>query len=137
MHKKHSGFTIVEMMVAGAVAATLIAMSVQMLTKTALERRSIERRSIALQEAANIVESVAAMSWEEVTAERVGQIRLSEPAQQALGAGILKIVLEPSTSGPPARLVRVEITWPNSIGGTDAPVRLTSWVFAPGKAVSP
>jgi prepilin-type N-terminal cleavage/methylation domain-containing protein len=137
MKSNHRGFTIVEMMAASALTAVLVTLCVQMLATTTLQRRAAERRTIALAEAANVTESLGSLTWEEITPERVAQYRLSEPAQQILGGGALKIVLEPSISGPPAKLVRVEITWPNAAGGNDAAVRLSSWVFSRGKAPSP
>ena len=137
MKSNRRGFTIVEMMAASAMTAVLVTMCVQMLTLTAVQRRGAERRSIALEEAANVTESLSSLTWEEMTPERIAQVRLSEAAQQILGDGALKIALEPSTSGPPAKLIRVEIAWPNGASGGDAAVRLSSWIFSPEKAVSP
>jgi prepilin-type N-terminal cleavage/methylation domain-containing protein len=137
MKSSNRGFTIIEMIAASALTAVLVTMCVQMLSSTAVQRRSAERRMIALEEAANLTESVGSLAWEELTPERIAQYRLSEPAQQILGGGELRIALEPSASGPPAKLVRVEITWPGAGGGTDSPVRLSSWVFSPGKAPPP
>ena len=137
MKSRYRGFTIVEMMAAGAMTAVLITMCVQMLALTAVQRRAAERRTIALEEAANLTESLSSLTWEEATPERIAQYRLSESAQRLLGHGVLKIDLESSTSGPPAKLVRVKITWPNGAGGSDATVKLSSWIFARGKAASP
>ncbi len=137
MKSNHRGFTIVEMMAASAMTAVLVTMCVQMLSLTAVQRRAAERRTIALEEAANLTESLSSLTWDEITPERIAQYRLSQPAQQVLGNGVLKIALEPSTSGPLAKLVRVEITWPNGASGGDAAVRLSSWIFSRGKAVSP
>jgi prepilin-type N-terminal cleavage/methylation domain-containing protein len=137
MKSNHRGFTIVEMLAASALTAMLVTMCVQMLSSTAVQRRATERRMIALAEAANVTESLGSLAWDEITSERITQYRLSESAQQILGGGVLKIALEPSTSGPPAKLVRVEITWPGTAGGTDPPVRLSSWIFSRGKAPSP
>lgn len=136
-HPNRLGFTIVEMVAASAMTAVLVTMCVQMLSLTAVQRRASERRTIALEEAANLTESLSSLTWDEITPERIAQYRLSEPAQQVLGNGVLKIALEPSTSGPPAKLVRVEITWPNGASGSDAAMRLSSWIFSRGKAVSP
>ena len=137
MKSNHRGFTIVEMIAASALTAMLVTMCVQMLSSTAVQRRAVERRMIALEEAANLTESLGSLTWEELTPERIAEYRLSEPAQQILDGGVLKIAIEPSTSGPPAKLVRVEITWPSAGGGTDAPVRLSSWVFSREKGPSP
>ena len=137
MKSNQRGFTIVEMMAAGAMTAVLVTMCAQMLSLTAIQRRAAERRTIALEEAANVTESLASLTWEELTPERVAQYRLSEPAQQILEGGVLEIGIEPSTSGPPAKLVRVEITWPNGASGSDAAVRLSAWIFSRGKAASP
>ena len=137
MKSNHRGFTIVEMMAAGAMTVVLVTMCVQMLTLTTVQRRAAERRTIALEEAANLVESVGALSWGEITPERVAQFRISEAAQEILAGGTLKIAIEPSTSGPPAKLVRLEIVWPSGADGRDASVHLSSWVFSHAKAASP
>ena len=137
MKSSRRGFTIVEMMAAGAMTVVLVTMCVQMLTFTTVQRRAAERRTIALEEAANLVESVRALSWEEVTPERVAQFRISKAAQDILAGATLKIALEPSTSGPPAKLVRLEIAWPGGADGRDASVHLSSWIFSREKAASP
>ena len=137
MKSRYRGFTIVEMMAAGAMTAVLITMCAQMLALTSVQRRAAERRTIALEEAANLTESLGSLTWEDATPERIAQYRLSESAQRLLGRGVLKIDLEPSTSGPPAKLVRVAITWPNGVGESDATVKLSSWIFSRGKAASP
>jgi len=131
------GFTIVEMLVATALTAVFITLCVQMLSATGAQRRATEKRAIALQEAANVTESLGSLPWEEITPERIAQFRLSEPAQQILGKGVLKIALEPSKDVPPAKLARVEITWPNAGGGADAAVRLSTWIFSPEKSPAP
>jgi hypothetical protein len=137
MKTNHRGFTIVEMIAASGLTAMLVTMCVQMLSSTAVQRRAAERRMIAVEEATNVTESLGSLTWEELTPERIAEYRLSEPARQILGGGDLKIAIEPSTSGPPAKLVRVEITWPSAGGGTDAPVRLSSWVFSRERVSSP
>ena len=137
MQANRRGFTIVEMMAASAMTAVLVTMCVQMLSLTTLQRRAAEQRSTALEEAANVTESLSSLTWEEITPERIAQYRLSEPARQVLRNGVLKISLEPSTSGPPAKLVRLEISWPNGADRGDAAVRLSSWIFSRGKAASP
>lgn len=137
MKSNQRGFTIVEMVTASVLTAVLVTMCAQMLSLTAIQRRAAERRTIALAEAANVTESLGSLTWDEITPERAAQYRLSVPAQQILEGGVLKIALEPSTSGPPAKLVRVEIRWPNGTGGGDAAVRLSSWIFSREKAASP
>lgn len=135
MKARQRGFTILEVMVAAALTALLVTMCVRMLTSSAAQRRGAERRSVALEEAANVAESVAALPWDELTSERVGQIQLSESARQALGNGSLKVSLEPAASGPASKQIRVQLTWPNPAGG-EATVELSSWAFAPGKGAS-
>jgi hypothetical protein len=133
---------LLEAIAAAALLAVLVTVCLRMFALTALERRAVEKRAIAMQEAANAIESVAALPWDQVTPERLAEIELSPSVKEILPGGALKLSVEPATTGPPGTIgpqgkhVRVELTWTNATGGVDAPVRLAYWAY-PRPGASP
>jgi hypothetical protein len=109
----------------------LMAVCLQMLATTAAERRAVERRAVALQEAANIVERIAALPWEQLTPERLAAMELSRSVQESLPGGVAQVSLEPVEADPRARQIRVEITWVHRADNSQAPVALSFWAYAP------
>ncbi len=135
MVRSRRAVALMEVIAAAALLAVLATVCLRMFAFSALERRTAQRRAVAMQEVANTVERVAALPWAQITSERLAQIELSPNVQQILPGGALKLSVEPSATGPPARKVRVEITWTNAAGGVDAPVRLAYWAFPrPGES---
>ena len=70
-----------ELIAACGLMATLLLVSLNLVALTAAERRTIERRVVAQQEAANLIERVAALPWGEITDERLATFKLSPGAQ--------------------------------------------------------
>jgi Tfp pilus assembly protein PilE len=125
------GFTLVETAVAFGLMAMLIAVCLQMLSTMAAERRAVERRAVAMQEAANVVERIAALPWEQLTPERLSAMDLSRSVQESLPGGVAQVSLEPVEADPSARQIRVEITWVHPADNSEAPVSLRFWAYAP------
>ena len=131
------GIVLLELVVAFGLFAVLIALCLQMFLSTAAARRASERRAGALVESGNLVERAAALPWNEVTPERLADFKLSSSVEEILPHAVVKATLEPSTEGPRAKHVQVEITWNNPSGVADAPVRLSYWAYAPAGEKSP
>ena len=67
-------------------AAALVAIS-QVLAVTAQQRRAVDQRRLAIGEAANLLEQVVALPWEDVNADRVAALTLSAHAARLLPDG--------------------------------------------------
>jgi Tfp pilus assembly protein PilV len=131
MRPSRHGFVLLEVVVAFGLLAVLIAVCLQMLSATAAGRRAAERRAVALQEAANIMERIAAMPWDQITGERLQEIELSPSVREILPGAAVNLTTEAaSDAGPPGKHVGLEITWTNAVGDRDAPVRLSYWTYA-------
>ena len=130
------GMIMLEVIVGCGLLAVLLAVCVQLLSVEALERRNYERRAIALQEAANIIERVSAMPFEEITPQRLGDIQLSPEVEQILPGGAAQLFVEEEKGKVPSKRVRVEIKW-GTAGRTEAPVRLTYWAYTQPEGAKP
>ncbi len=125
----HPGFTLIELMAATALLVTFVAVLVPMFQATVAQRRSIERRQAATLEAANALERVSALGWDELTAERAAAIRLSEEARQTLPGGELKLEFIQTAGEPDCRRIVVEVGWEPQPGQPRQTVRLAAWRF--------
>lgn len=128
---RRRGMTLVELTIAAVLLGVAMTATVQILGWVAAERRSLERRQCAAQEAANLMERLAARPWNRLSPAEVRDVALSEPARRLLpGAELTVAVDEPSRTGPVAsKRIALRIRWRNRAGGWDAPVRLSSWTF--------
>jgi len=123
------GSMLLEVVIASGLAAVLAMLFAQALSSVALERRHVERRAIALQEAANIVERVAALEWSQITSEGVTDIGLSPEIEHILPAAAAHLSVEEQPGEVPAKQVRVEIQWQGAAGQPEPPVRLSYWAY--------
>ncbi len=126
---RRRGFVILEVIVACGLLAVLLTMSVQVLSLMAVERRHVERRAIALVEAANIVERMSTMPYEDIDEARLADVGLSPDVCQLLPDGRASLAVEDESGEVPGKRVRVEIVWTGAAGHPESPVRLTHWVW--------
>ncbi len=131
MRPMRRGVMLMEAVAAGALLAVLLIISLRVMAAAALERRVVEKRTVAIQEAANAIERASALSWEQITPERLAEIRLSPAVEQFLAGAKLAWTVEPTASGPTAKHIRAELTWQSPNGAPSAPVRLNYWAYAP------
>jgi hypothetical protein len=129
------GVILVEVVVGCALAALLLALCVQMLSLTAFERRDVEQRSIALEQAANLIERVAAMPYDQITPEKLAELKLPPEVEPILPGGAAKWFVTDETGDLPAKRVRVEIAWRG--GRPQRPAKLTTWVYPQPSGAAP
>jgi hypothetical protein len=126
------GVVLLEIIAAFGLMAVLVAVCLQMLSVTALARRAVERRAVALQEATNLLERVSTLPWSDITAERLSKFDVAPSVREILPGVAARLAVEATgDAGPPAKQIRVEITWSNAAGDTDAPLCLCAWTYAP------
>lgn len=132
---RRRGALLVESVAAVIVLIAALGVTVRLLGFVASERRSAERRQFAAQAAANAMEQIAALDWDDLTPDRLAQVRLDDtPAALLPGGRLAATVHEPGESDPPGvRRVRVEVRWRGSSGQDVAPVRLSAYLSRRGR----
>jgi prepilin-type N-terminal cleavage/methylation domain-containing protein len=122
------GFTLMELSVAVAVFAVLLATSVKMIMLASHQARANEQRRIALQTVQILSEQIENVPWDNLPAAASNQLPLPASAAAHLPAAKLSIAVSDETD-PIARRIAVEITWKDGGAARAGPVRLTNWVF--------
>lgn len=127
---RHRGAMLFELLVATVVLGTALTISAKLAGFSHAQYRSDAHRALALDEAANLMERIAALPADEITAERVAEFQLSESVTKALRDARLTIDVHDEPGDLPTRRVSLAIRWRNRGGQDDAPVRLTTWMFS-------
>lgn len=123
------GTTVLELLFAGALLAVLMTVCLQMLAATAAQHRAAEDRQTAIREAANLMERLGAISFGDLTPQRVAQVQLSEQARRALPGGELEIELNGPAGQTAAKRIVVLLRWQDKTGRFVRPVRLVAWRY--------
>jgi len=126
---KRRGTSIVEMIVASVLLAAVMAASVQMLVVSSAGRRALQRRQVALQEASNLMEHLAARPWDDLTPQGVAAVQPSQWARQALSQPSVKIEIATSPDDPAAKRIAVTLDWRQAAGRQRPRVQLVSWRY--------
>jgi hypothetical protein len=129
--RAHRGYLLLEMLAAAALVTTLVVVSTQMLEASAAQRLAMRHRQVAMEEAANLLERIAARPWSQLTPAAVAHEPLSDDARQALPGGTLSIELRPEGGPPAARQVLVTVAWREAAGREPLAVRLAAWRYGP------
>jgi hypothetical protein len=124
---RRRGYGLLEMAIAALMLAVAMALVVQAASWLAAERRGAERRQRAVQEAANLMERLTSLPWDELTPGRAAAQTLSPATREILRDGSLTVDVSDEPGDPPARRVAIRIGW-----GSAAPVRLVAWVHRRG-----
>ncbi len=123
-----AALTVLELTIAVAVLAVLLATSMKMIHLVTNQQRASERRNVALQTVQAISEQIGNTPWEQLTAETANQITVPRQVASYLPGAKLAITVSDETD-PVSKRVLVELTWSGPGAKRTAPVRLTSWVF--------
>jgi prepilin-type N-terminal cleavage/methylation domain-containing protein len=132
MKRRHSisqsGYTLLETTIALAILAAAFVLVAQVLATCARQRQAAEQLLVAQLEAANAVERIAALPFDQVSAAKLGELTLSKAAQAALPEGKLTTTLDESTDGIRQKRVLAQVAW---TAGVDQPrtVTLTTWRY--------
>lgn len=132
-----AAFTLFELAISAILLAAVMVSAIPALSWIVRVRQSAERRQAATLEVGNLMEQVAALPWEEITAERLAAVRLTEPVSQHLPAAELKVTVSIVETDPDAKRVFIELRWHES-RAESAPtsIRLAAWIYRNAKGVS-
>src|SRR5262245_57184626 len=153
---KRRGMTILEAVAALMVLTAGLVGTAKVLVLWARERLASEQLLAAQFEAANVLEQIAATSYDKLTPDALNELKLSPESQSALPGGRLRVTVSSSTGAdgqrapddsahPPHKLVRVEVLWsaeedPGAAADEssssasaipDHSVQLSAWKYAP------
>lgn len=127
--RRRRAAALIEAIVAAALLAVISTVLMRSLSLAAIERRAVQQRAIALVELADAAERATALSWEDLTPDRLAVFQLPNDCLPLLPDGRLTWTIEDSTAAPEAKHVRAEITWRAPSGGPSPPARLNFWVY--------
>jgi len=119
--------TVVETIVAAAMLTGMLAVCLQMLGAVAARHRTTETRQLAIREAANLMERISAIPWDELSPETVDRVELSESASRRLTGAELTVDVAESTDPIEQRRITLSIRWKDRSGEFVRPVKLTAW----------
>ncbi len=117
-----------EAILAIVMATAVIVGTAQTLAILAHQRREVDQRSVAMREAGNLSEEIAATSWRDLTEENLSTFELSDECQQVLRDPLLIIKVVPESDGA-GKHILVEIDWLTGQQERSLPMRLALWRY--------
>jgi Tfp pilus assembly protein PilV len=141
MTKKRGGFTLIETLVAGIILATAFTVAARMLIAASAQRKAMDLRQIALIEAGNVMERLAAEPWPKLDAAEFGTWKLCPQAARALPRAKLEIQIKsmpgkPAAKEPAAKRVTVIVSYGGDDNRPAREVRLVAWRYEHAPATS-
>jgi prepilin-type N-terminal cleavage/methylation domain-containing protein len=121
------GVTLVESIVALAVAATLLSGIAQLLTLVSRQHRISEQRALAALEAGNLMEEWMSRPWSELTAESAATAEPSDWLRQSLPSPQLTVKAIDEGAAGEIRRIEIQINWLSPAGRPTDPLRLVAW----------
>ncbi len=123
------GFTVTELLVACVVLVALLAVCFEIVGASLSARRAASRRLIARQEAANLMERLAARPWDELTPELAAGLGLSPEGRAALPGAELAASVAAVEGEEAAKRISVEVRWKDTSSPSPRPERLVAWRY--------
>jgi hypothetical protein len=95
------------------------------------EQRATDRRQQAISEAANLMERLTAVPFDELTTDSITTLTHAPRAGAAVPGSELSLgmVEDDPVGGAGSKKVSVKIRWRNRADEWDSPVLLTSWIY--------
>ncbi len=126
---KRRGFTLWETLVALLVLSALTTLCLQFFAAVSDQRRQVFTQLTATQEAANLLERVEALGWNELTTANAAKLQLSAQARQTLPDGSDEMLVDEPAGTPPAKRVAASVRWRPQPGEPEQEVRLVAWRY--------
>ena len=122
---------LLETAVACVLLAALAGVCLKSFAAAAAQRLAIDQRQIALRAAANLLEKLTALPWDDL--DKAADKPFAEASQKALpeeldGAEV-KVEIVPATGEPAAKRLAVTVRWQDKDNQWVEPVRLTAWRY--------
>jgi type II secretory pathway pseudopilin PulG len=123
--------TLLELVAAAALLATILVVCLQLLAATTLQRRAADQRQLALMEVENTLERLTARPWNELTPQTAAG-QLSPNLRGRLPGAELKVEVTTSPAEPLAKRIAVSIRWKDHSGQFTKPVTIVTWRWKEG-----
>lgn len=124
---RRSGFTFLEVVIATAMLAVLLAMAGQLVVLVKRHARTAEQQATAWRTAENCLEKITILPWDEIDDEKIAAMQLPKSVRQSWPQATLSGSVELSSEPLEAKQVSLRLSLnPDS----RAPlVKLTTWVY--------
>jgi hypothetical protein len=119
----------IEVAAAIVLLAALTTLIAQIAVWSAAERRASQRREIALAEAVNALERLAASDSQSLNPHPATEVPLSGTAKEMLPSGKLTTEIQETTGSLAGKRIVIEVNWLNQAGEQAMPVILVTWVW--------
>ena len=133
MKQRNNGVTLIEVTAAVFLAATTIAVGMQLLVVTVQQQRAAERRSWAIESATNLMERFTAQDYDKITPAAADQLKLSSEIAQVLTDPQLEIEVIEQQEPVAGKQIRLSLQWQTPHGQPSRKVKLSTWVFQNGR----
>ena len=125
---RKNGISLVELIVASAILAVMMAVSLQLLGLVASGRKAVQQRQTAVREAGNFMQRASALPWDKLDQQTLEGFSLSgNTADELQDARLIVTVLETPSAELKTKRISISITWKDNKGQLVAPVKLTAW----------
>ena len=126
---KRRGFTLFEVFVALMLLGTLTALCLEFFAGVTGQQKDQNAALAATQEAANVMERLAAVPWDDLLEQKNMKFKLSSQAQKMLPEGRVDVGVEDSSESPPARRITVAVYWRPLPGQGERNSRVVAWRY--------
>ncbi len=128
---KRRGFTLFEVSVAIMSLGALTALSLEFFAGVTGQQKEQNAELAATQEAANVMERLAAVAWDDLSKQPGGKFELSPQAGKMLPEGRVEVKVDEAAGSPSARHVAVAICWRPLPGGPERKASVVAWRYKP------
>lgn len=125
-------FSLLEAVAGAAVLGVALLLAAQLMVAVSGQSHRVQQKQWARQELANLAEQLRAEPFEEITAERVAGMVLSDTTRQVLPEAKLEVDVRPAEGVPAAKRVLLRLVWKDRFGEWSAPVQLVTWKYQEG-----
>lgn len=122
------GMTLIELLVASALATTIISATLQYVGALKNRRQTSEHRDIAIQHARNLAEMLSEFNYDLLDKTQIDKLIAERFAETRLPDGRIQVELS-AVPDEQARQIRIEVHWRDRAGHAAAPVRLNMWRY--------
>jgi prepilin-type N-terminal cleavage/methylation domain-containing protein len=126
---KRRGFTLFEVTVAIMLLGTLAALCLQLFAGVNSQQKDQNAELAATQEAANVMERLAAVAWDDLSKQSGGKFELSPQARKLLPEGKVEVKVDDAKGTPAARRIAVAICWRPLPGGPERKAGAVAWRY--------
>lgn len=125
------GYSLLELTMSVIVLMAAMSLTVKVLGWVGMERRAADRRLWAIQEMGNVMERVAGEPFDKLTKASVESLTTEGHLERVLPGALWEVgVVDDDKKALTSKRVTIGLRWKERAGGWEAPLTLTTWVYA-------